>query len=201
LHPYSDDELLTQDIETLKIVEHSRMVDGNEVSKLFRKFKKKGILEQAIEMHMTEYKVYSVPQMEINDYIDQFIYYRKLRGYTQEQVGQVIGISGKQYYKYEKRMHQFKDQEKIKAIANFLEIEEELKMLPSNHQVDNQQLKNFLIENDITNTEFSKQIGISRRSIVDWFNKNVEISEDSWTKIKEFMRNLENKRIKEQVME
>ena len=104
------------------------MVDSNEVSKLFKKFKKKGILEQPIEMHMTEYKVYSIPQMEINDYIDQFIYYRKLRGYTQEQVGQVIGISGKQYYKYEKRMHQFKDKEKIKAIAKFLEIEEELKI-------------------------------------------------------------------------
>ena len=109
LHPYSDDELLTQDTETLKIVEHSRMVDSNEVSKLFRKFKKKGILEQPIEIHMAEYKVYNVPQMEINDYIDQFIYYRKLRGYTQEQVGQVIGISGKQYYKYEKRRLQLKN--------------------------------------------------------------------------------------------
>ena len=60
-------------------------------------------------MNMKEYEVSNVPQMEIRDYIDQFIYYRKLRGYTQEQVGQVIGISGKQYYKYEKRMHQFKD--------------------------------------------------------------------------------------------
>ena len=128
LHPYSDDELLTQDIEALKIVEHSKMVDSKEVSKMFGKFKKKGILEKPIEMHMTEYKVYNVPQMEINDYIDQFIYYRKLRGYTQEQVGQVIGISGKQYYKYEKRTHQFKDQEKIKTIAKFLEIEEELKV-------------------------------------------------------------------------
>ena len=138
LHPYSADELLTQDIEALKIVEHSKMVDSNEVSKLFKKFKKKGILEQPIEMNMTEYKVYSVPQMEINDYIDQFIYYRKLRGYTQEQVGQVIGISGKQYYKYEKRRYQFKDQEKIKIIANFLEIEEELKMIPINDYIDNQ---------------------------------------------------------------
>ena len=138
LHPYSDDELLTQDIETLKIVEHSRMVDSNEVSKLFKIFKKKGILEQPIEMHMTEYKVYSVPQMEINDYIDQFIYYRKIRGYTQEQVGQVVGISGKQYYKYEKRMYQFKDQEKIKAIAKFLDIEKELKMIPIDDHIDNQ---------------------------------------------------------------
>jgi len=115
------------------------MVDSNEVSKLFKKFKKKGILEQAIEMHMTEYKVYSVPQIEINDYIDQFIYYRKLRrGYTQEQVGQVIGISGKQFYKYEKRRIQFKDKEKIKAIAKFLEIKEELKMIPISDHIDNQ---------------------------------------------------------------
>lgn len=145
LQLYSDDELLTQDIETLKIVEHSRMVDGEEISKLFRKFKKKGILEQPIEMHMNEYKAYSVPQMEIRDYIDQFIYYRKIRGYTQEQVGQVIGVSGKQYYKYEKRMHQFKDQEKIKAIAKFLDIEEELKILPANKSIDNQQLKKLLM--------------------------------------------------------
>ena len=142
LHPYSDDELLTQDIEILKIVEHSRMVDSKEVSELFIKFKKMGILNRTIEIHMNEYKVYSVPQMEINDYIDQFIYYRKLRGYTQEQVGQVIGISGKQYYKYEKRMHQFKDQEKIKAIAKFLEIKEELKMIQSNNNINNHQLKN-----------------------------------------------------------
>jgi len=133
------EELLTQDAETLKIVKHSQMVDSNEVSKLFKKFKKKGILEQAIEMHMTEYKVYSVPQIEINDYIDQFIYYRKLRrGYTQEQVGQVIGISGKQFYKYEKRRIQFKDKEKIKAIAKFLEIKEELKMIPISDHIDNQ---------------------------------------------------------------
>ena len=142
MHPYSDDELLTQDIEILKIVEHSRMVDSKEVSELFIKFKKMGILNRTIEIHMNEYKVYSVPQMEINDYIDQFIYYRKLRGYTQEQVGQVIGISGKQYYKYEKRMHQFKDQEKIKAIAKFLEIKEELKMIQSNNNINNHQLKN-----------------------------------------------------------
>lgn len=174
------------------------MVDGKEVSKMFEKFKQKGILEQPIQMNMKEYEVSNVSQMEIRDYIDQFIYYRKLRGYTQEQVGQVIGISGKQYYKYEKRMHQFKDKEKIKAIAEFLQIEEELKLLPHNHKIDKQQLKKFLIKNDITNTEFSKLIGISRRSIVDWFNKNVEISEDSWRKIKEFMQNFEENRIEQE---
>ena len=55
--------------------------------------------------------------MKTKDYIDQFIYYRKLRGYTQKQVGQVIGISGKSYSKYEKRIHKFKDKEKIEKIV------------------------------------------------------------------------------------
>lgn len=142
-------------------------------------------------MHVGKNKVINVPQMEIKDYIDQFIYYRKLRGYTQEQVGQVIGISGKIYSKYEKRIYNFKEKEKIETIANFLGINEELKMLPVNDKIDKQELKKLLIENHITNTELSNQIGVSRRSIVDWFNKDVEISEDSWIKIKEFITKLE----------
>jgi len=191
LHPYSDDELFANDVKALKIAEHIQCIDGEEVSKVFKKIKRKGIFKQPIEMHVRKNKVINVPQMKIRDYIDQFIYYRKLRGYTQEQVGQVIGISGKTYSKYEKRIYKFKEKEKIETIANFLWINEELKMLPINDKINRQELKKFLIENHITNTEFSNQIGVSRRSIVDWFNKDVEISEDSWIKIKEFIRKLE----------
>lgn len=188
MHPYSDDELLANDVKALKIAEHIQCIDGEEVSKVFKKIKRKGIFKQPIEMHVGKNKVINVPQMEI---IDQFIYYRKLRGYTQEQVRQVIGISGKNYSKYEKRIYKLKEKEKIEAIANFLGIDEELKMLPVNDGMDIQELKKFLIENHITNTEFSNQIGVSRRSIVNWFNKDVEISEDSWIKIKEFITKLE----------
>ena len=187
MHPYSDDELLSSNAEALKIAERIQFIDNEEVSKVFKKIKQKGIFERPIEMYVEKNKVINVPQMEIRDYIDQLIYYRKLRGYTQEQVGQVIGISGKSYSKYEKRIYELKDKEKIETIANFLGINEELKMLSVNDKMDKQELKKLLIENHITNTEFSNQIGVSRRSIVDWFNKDVEISEDSWTKIKKFM--------------
>ena len=186
MHPYSDDELFANDEKALKIAEHIQSIDGEEVSKVFKKIKRKGIFKQPIEMYVGK-KVINVPQMEIKDYIDQFIYYRKLRGYTQEQVGQVIGISGKTYSKYEKRIYNFKEKKKIETIANFLGINEELKMLPVNDKMDKQELKKLLIENHITNTEFSNKIGVSRRSIVDWFNKDVEISENSWIKIKKLM--------------
>ena len=74
-------------------------------------------------------------------------------------------------------------------------------MVPIDEKIDKQQLRNFLIKNDIANTELAEQIGVSRRSIVDWLNKDVEISENSWTKIKEFMRNFEKNRIEEEEME
>ena len=202
MHPYSDDELFTSEVKALKIAGDGKILDREVVSEMFKKVKEKGILKEPIGVMIGKSNVIKVPEMEINDYIDQLIYYRKLRGYTQEQVGQVIGVSGKVYYKYEKRINKFKDREKIEAIANFLGIEGKLKMPLLNHKIDNQGLKTFLRENDITNTAFSKEIGVSRRSIIDWFNKDTNISEDSYIKIKEFLRKFEvNNRIEEEEME
>ena len=118
--------------KALQIAEKSQMVDSKEISKLFKKFKERGILKEPIKINLEKYrtKIKIKNYKNCKDYIDQFIYYRKLRGYTQEQVGQVIGISEKGYSKYESRMYEFKDKNKIYAIAKFLEIDEELKMLP-----------------------------------------------------------------------
>lgn len=118
--------------KALQIAEKSQMVDSKEISKLFKKFKERGILKEPIEINLEKYrtKIKIKNYKNCKDYIEQFIYYRKLRGYTQEQVGQVIGISEKGYSKYESRMYEFKDKNKIYAIAKFLEIDEELKMLP-----------------------------------------------------------------------
>lgn len=176
--------------KALQIREKGQMIDSKEISKLFKKFKERGILKEPIEINLEKYR----PKIKIKnckDYIDQFIYYRKLRGYTQEQVGQVIGISGKGYSKYENRMYELKDKNKIDTIAKFLEIDEELKMLPIYTKIDKQQLRNFLIKNNISNTEFSKKIGVSRRSIVHWFNKETKISDESYKKINDFILNYE----------
>ena len=98
-------------------------------------------------------------------------------------------------------MYEFKDKNKIDAIAKFLEIDEELKMLPIYTKIDKQQLRNFLIKNNISNTEFSKKIGVSRRSIVDWFNKETKISDESYKKINDFILNFEKNKIYENQIE
>ena len=56
----------------------------------------------------------------------QFIYYRNLRGYTLDEVGQAIGVSGKYYWKYENRVHKLTNIDKIQKIAEFLGIQEKL---------------------------------------------------------------------------
>ncbi len=94
-----------------------------------------------------------------------------------------------------------KDKNKIDAIAKLLEIDEELKMLPIYTKIDKQQLRNFLTKNNISNTEFSKKIGASRRSIVDWFNKETKISDESYKKINDCILNFEKNKIYENQIE
>ena len=134
------------------------------------------------------------------DYIDQFIYYRKINGYTQEEVGQVLGMSGKEYYKIEKRIRKLTNIDEIKKVARFLNINNnelrinlnELKNTKNRKDLSyNIKLKEYLIKNNISNSELSRRIGISRRTIIDWFNKGAMISDGSVNKIEKFIKQFE----------
>ncbi len=114
--------------KALQIAEKIEMIDSEEISKIFKKIIEKGIRLNPIVIDVLRDIVRSrlVKDMEINDFIDQFIYYRNLRGYTLDEVGQAIGVSGKYYWKYENRVHKLTNVERIQKIAEFLEIREEL---------------------------------------------------------------------------
>ena len=190
--------------EALQITEKMEMVDSEVISKVFKKLIDKGIQAETIDIKVPKDIVRTelLRNMEINDYIDQFIYYRNLRGYTLDEVGQAIGVSGKYYWKYEKRLHKLTDMDRIQKIAEFLEIKEELILHDienKNYKIDKKELKEYLKENKITNSEFSRLIGISRRTIVDWFNTDTEISTNSCQKIQEFLSNFENRKIIDRV--
>lgn len=82
--------------KALQIAEKVQMIDSEEISKIFK----------------------NIEDVEINDFIDQFIYYRNLRGYTLDEVGQAIGVSGKYYWKYENRVHKLTNIDRIQKIAS-----------------------------------------------------------------------------------
>lgn len=114
--------------KALQIAEKVKMIESEEISKIFKKIIGKGIQTEQIIINVPKDIVKSklIKNIEINDFIDQFIYYRNLRGYTLDEVGQVIGVSGKYYWKYENRVHKLTNIDKIQKIAEFLGIQEKL---------------------------------------------------------------------------
>ena len=192
--------------KALQIAEKGQMIETEIISRMFTNIKDKGILNEPIkvnlekEVKLINEKDINIEPIEFKDYIDQFIYYRKLRGYTQNQVGQVIGVSGKTYYKYEKRIHKLNDINKVKKIANFLEIKE-VKLPEIKNNITNEELKKYLIKNHITNSELSRKTKISRRSIIDWFNKETQISDESYKKINNFILNFEREKADKRQLE
>lgn len=136
-------------------------------------------------------------EMERKDFADQILYYRKKLGLTQKEVGKVIGVTESSYSDYERKITEIRDPKKINKIIKFLQFEEEpilsdyVRFSMSNPE---KQLERFLIKNRITYTEFGSRIGITERTIRDWFNGKKTISKESFEKIEKFVKefNAEN---------
>lgn len=191
--------LKNSDVSAVKLLKDIENIDTRNLTKVFTDLKDKGLLKEPLKLELKNYSSYNL-NSNFKDYIDQFIYYRKINGYTQEEVGQVLGMSGKEYYKIEKRIRKLTNIDEIKKVARFLNINNsELrinlnKLKNTKNRKDlsyNIKLKKYLIKNNISNSELSRRIGISRRSIIDWFNKGSVISDESVNKIEKFINQFE----------
>lgn len=191
--------LKNSDVSAVKLLKDIENIDTRNLTKVFTDLKDKGLLKEPLKLELKNYSSYNL-NSNFKDYIDQFIYYRKINGYTQEEVGQVLGMSGKEYYKIEKRIRKLTNIDEIKKVARFLNINNselrinlnELKNRKNRKDLSyNIKLKEYLIKNNISNSELSRRIGISRRSIIDWFNKGSVISDESVSKIEKFINQLE----------
>ncbi len=191
--------LKNSDVSAVKLLKDIENIDTRNLTKVFTDLKDKGLLKEPLKLELKNYSSYNL-NSNFKDYIDQFIYYRKINGYTQEEVGQVLGMSGKEYYKIEKRIRKLTNIDEIKKVARFLNINNnelrinlnELKNTKNRKDLSyNIKLKEYLIKNNISNSELSRRIGISRRSIIDWFNKGSVISDESVSKIEKFINQLE----------
>lgn len=165
---------------------NKELLDRDIVTGFFRQIKNNKIIANPIKL-----KIDRCPnimqEQEKKDFIEQMIYYRKLRGYTQKQVGQAIKVTEDTYRDYEKRNIDLKDIDKIKKIIKFLKFEEEpqfseyVKFLMSSPE---KKLQRYLNKNNISKNRFSRISGVNRRTMIDWFNGNKSISEESYKKIK-----------------
>lgn len=191
--------LQNSNINGVRLLRGIENIDTGNLTNVFTDIKEKGILNEPLKLELKTYSSYNL-NSNFKDYIDQFIYYRKINGYTQEEVGQVLGMTGKEYYKIEKRIRKLTNIDEIKKVASFLNINNSELMINLNELKNtksckdlsyNIKLKEYLIKNNISNSELSRRIGISRRSIIDWFNKGSVISNESVSKVEKFINQFE----------
>ena len=88
--------LKNSDIYGVRLLQGIENIDTENLTKMFTDIKNRGILKEPLKLELKNYFSDNL-NSNFKDYIDQFIYYRKINGYTQEEVGQVLGVSGKEY--------------------------------------------------------------------------------------------------------
>ena len=189
---FTTNEEVTSKVQEIR--KNKELLDRDMVTGFFRQIKNNKIITNPIKL-----KIDRCPnimqEQEKKDFIEQMIYYRKLRGYTQKQVGQAIKVTEDTYRDYEKRNIDLKDIDKIKKIIKFLKFEEEpqfseyVKFLMSNPE---KKLQKYLNRNKISKNRFSRISSVNRRTMIDWFNGNKSISEESYKKIKKAIIKIEN---------
>ena len=188
----------------LNSAEKMIQVNGQALANLFSKMKQNENINENIELKVDRVPT-NISKSEFKDFADQMIYFRKKLGYTQKQAGKAIGVTEDTYRRYELREVEVIDLKKINKIVKALEFTEKPKVseyvefLMSSPE---KMLVKFFAESGISKNEFAKRAGFNRRSILEWINKEKSISEESYYKIKKFMKEFnEEKLYKEQVME
>ena len=106
--------------KALNTAEKSSFVDGQVMAELFSKIKEKENIEDNLKI-----KVDKTPKKILNsnttDFADQMRYFRNLKGYSQRQVGEKIGVSEDTYRRYELNEIEVTDIKKIKKIIKVLD--------------------------------------------------------------------------------
>lgn len=185
------------------IAEKRLSIDTEALANLFSKLKENDNIDENVEL-IVDREPKDIPKPELIDFADQMVYFRKLKGYTQKQAGEKIGVSEDTYRRYELREVEIIDLKKIDRIVKALDFTEKPKVseyvefLMSNPE---KMLVKFFDESGISKNAFAKRAGFNRRSILEWINKEKSISEVSYYKIKRFMQEYEKEQINKKQIE
>ena len=74
-----------------------------------------------------------------------------------------------------------------------VKVPEYIKFLNSN---PNEKMKQYMQENDLNIKQFSKIIKVNENTVANWINKGTQISIQTFNKLKNMKKNLENKKHK-----
>lgn len=119
---------------------------------------------------------------------------------SKKDLSELIGVDTETYTKYENKRLKFQNQNMVNKIIKILDMNTEevkvpeyIKFLNSN---PNEKIKQYMQENDLNIRQFSKIIKVNENTVANWINKGTQISIQTFNKLKNMKKNLENKKHK-----
>ncbi len=159
----------------------------NDISRLFKKIKSKGILDKKIVIDT--YEVADERLLDSGDFMDKVIYHRIKKHYTPSSFARKLGLDRDTYYQYENGIFKLHNVEIVKKIVRILEMSEEdipdyIKFI-INDPIE--QIKTFMKKYNISRKQFSENSKISMNTFNRWFVENGQISIKNFNKLKAYM--------------
>lgn len=166
-------------------------LDCVQVSKLFKKIKNRGILNENIRYYNGDYVAPSKELLKSKDFIDIIKYYRILKRKSKREMAIKSGIDDETYREYEIKKNQIQDWKIADSFIKILEIEDKVE-LPDYFKI----MKKYSLEQikDIIQKEgknvFVKETGIARSTVNQWHQKNAPktLSTYTYKKMENFFR-------------
>ena len=165
-------------------------LDCKQVSKIFKKIKDKGILNENI--HYDDYIEPSKELLYSKDFMDVIKYYRLLKRKTKSEIAIKVGIDDETYREYEIKKNEIQDWKIADKLIKALEIENEVKLpdyfkIKRSYPLD--KVKEIIDKEGKKN--FSKETGISIQTINSWNQKNAPKSLSTYTykRMQDFFKN------------
>lgn len=155
-------------------------LDCKQVSKIFKKIKNKGILNE--NMHYDDYTEPSKKLLYSEEFIDVIKYYRLLKRKTKSEIAIKVGIDDETYREYEIKKNEIQDWKIADKLIKALEIENKIE-LPDYFKIKKMypldKVKKIIEKEGKKN--FSKETGISIQTINSWNQKNAPKSLSTYT--------------------
>lgn len=146
-------------------------LDCKQVSKIFKKIKDKGILNENI--HYDDYIEPSKELLYSKEFMDVIKYYRLLKRKTKSEIAIKVGIDDETYREYEIKKNEIQDWKIADKLIKTLEIKNKIE-LPDYFKIKKMypldKVKKIIEKEGKKN--FSKETGISIQTINSWNQKN-----------------------------
>ena len=119
---------------------------------------------------------------------------------SKKDLSELIGVDTETYIKYENKRSKFQNQNMVNTLIKILgmnkekvKVPEYIKFLNSN---PNEKIKQYMQENNLNIRQFSKIIKVNENTVANWINKGTQISIQTFNKLKNMKKNLQNKKQK-----